>query len=661
MRLKLLYKNFFIIQAADIILLTVALFTANLIRQDLGSDFSSKLWIQIFQVYPWIILIKMVIFHWFDVYKGMWRYTGLVDLSNILKGSTIGSLFCICVILFVHRFEGFSRSVFLIDWFLTIFMITAFRLFLRSFYAFRGGERTWKDVINSICSVFIRTPSNKKKVLIIGAGDCGEKICREIRTSKELSYEVVGFLDDHPVKVGKTIHGIPVLNSIDNLEVAAEKVRADQVIIAIPSANSAQMRRIIDICEHSRINFKIMPNISEIIRGEKAIKFVRDVSYFDLLGREAVNLDEEKICELLNGKRVLVTGGGGSIGFELCRQIALFKPGKLILIDQAETQLFEAEQELKRTFKDLDAAYVLGDIRDSQHLESVFSAYKPEIVFHAAAYKHVPILEKHPWKAVDNNVRGTMSVAECAKKYGVSRFVFVSTDKAVRPANIMGASKRVAEIFIQNQNSAPDMKTRFMIVRFGNVVGSGGSVVPIFKKQIELGGPVTVTHPEMTRYFMTISEACQLILQAGTMGNGGEIFILDMGEPVKIDSMARELIKLSGFKPDADIEIKYIGLRPGEKLYEELITAEEGVCPTPHKKIMVLKGAERNMKIFAQGISNLARYADSQDISGIVATFRSMVPEYQPSGFIVEKMESYANNGNCLFEEEISERRFAEA
>lgn len=639
MRIKLLYKNFFIIQAVDIFILTASLFIANFIRLDFGVGDSSKLWIQICQAYPWIILIKMVVFHWFDVYKGMWRYTGLVDLFNIVKGATFGSLFCISVILFVHRFDGFSRSVFVIDWFLTIFMITSFRLSLRSFFAFRGGSRTWKDIFNSICSIFDRTPSNKKRVLIIGAGDCGEKICREIRTSKELSYEVVGFLDDHPVKVGKTIHGIPVLNSIENLEVAAEKVQADQIIIAIPSATAEQMRKIIRVCEESRIAFKIMPNISEIIRGEKAIKFVRDVSYFDLLGREAVRLDEEKICELIKDKRILVTGGGGSIGFELCRQIALFRPGQLILFDKAETPLFDAEQELLRSFPDVKISLVLGDIRDIGHLDKLFEDYMPDVVFHAAAYKHVPILEKYPWKSVDNNVRGTMNVAECSIKYDVSRFVFVSTDKAVRPANIMGASKRVAEIFIQNQNNNPDVKTKFMIVRFGNVVGSGGSVVPIFKKQIERGGPVTVTHPEMTRYFMTISEACQLILQAGTMGQGGEIFVLDMGTPVKIDSMARELIKLSGFRPDADIKIEYIGLRPGEKLYEELITAEEGICPTPHKKIMVLKGAKRNMKIFAQGIGNLTRYAEFQDVSGIVTTFRSIVPEYQPSGFIVQKIE----------------------
>jgi len=655
MRIKLLYKNFFIIQAVDICILTVALFTANLIRLDLGADLASKFWIQIFQTYPWILLIKMAVFHWFDVYRGMWRYTGLVDLANIVKGSTTGSLFCICLILFVHRFDGFSRSVFLIDWFLTIFMITSFRLSLRSFYAFKGGSRTWKDVFNSICSIFDRTTDSKKRILIIGAGDCGEKICREIRTSKELAYEVVGFLDDHPVKVGKTIHGIPVLNSIDNLDVAAQKVQADQIIIAIPSATSIQMRRIIDICEESKISFKIMPNISEIIRGEKSIKFVRDVSYFDLLGRKTVNLDEQKICELLKGRRILVTGGGGSIGFELCRQIALFRPEKLVLFDQAETQLFEAEQELSRSFPDVQMTYVLGDIRDIHHLESVFVNYLPDVVFHAAAYKHVPILEKHPWKAVDNNVVGTMNVAECAKKNGVSRFVFVSTDKAVRPSNIMGASKRVAEIFIQNQNNSSDVPTKFMIVRFGNVVGSGGSVVPIFKKQIERGGPVTVTHPEMTRYFMTTSEACQLILQAGTMGNGGEIFILDMGAPVRIDSMARELVKLSGFKPDIDIKIEYIGLRPGEKLYEELITAEEGVCPTPHKKIMVLKGAERNIKIFAQGIGNLSRYADIQDISGIVSTFRSIVPEYKPSGFIVQKMKNIEHEGMKIAERMIAE------
>jgi len=432
--------------------------------------------------------------------------------------------------------------------------------------------------------------------LIIGAGDCGEKIFREIRDNARLQYNVVGFLDDNPVKVGMKIHGIPVLSDIRAIETAGQKVNAEEALIAIPSANSKEIRRIVEICDESGLKFKTIPGMGELINGKVSVNAIREVAYRDLLGREIINLEEEKIGALLKDQNILVTGAGGSIGSELCRQICRFEPEKIILFERAESPLHAIELELKHNFKNVKVGSVLADIQDVNQIEKAFESNRPHIVFHAAAYKHVPMLELLPWKAIDNNVFGTKNLIEVSVKSNVERFVFVSTDKAVRPANVMGASKRLSEMLVQGQNGCGQSDTKFMIVRFGNVVGSVGSVVPLFKKQIQKGGPVTVTHPEVTRFFMTIPEACQLILQAGAMGNGGEIFILDMGTPIKISDMARDLIRLSGFEPDVDIKIEYIGLRPGEKLYEELITEGENIVPTRHKKIMVLKGIECDLQ-----------------------------------------------------------------
>jgi FlaA1/EpsC-like NDP-sugar epimerase len=354
------------------------------------------------------------------------------------------------------------------------------------------------------------------------------------------------------------------------------------------------------------------------------------VGYRDLLGREVIKLDEERIGEHIQGQCVLVTGAGGSIGSELCRQICRFRPEGIILYERAETPLFEIEMELVREFPYVKVIAVLGDIRDRTQLSKAFSNYRPHIVFHAAAYKHVPIMELQPWKAIKNNILGTRNIIDISSQYSVKRFVFVSTDKAVRPVNIMGATKRVSEILVQGQNGLGISSTHFVIVRFGNVVGSVGSVVPLFKKQIERGGPVTVTHPEMTRYFMTIPESCQLILQAGAMGEGGEIFILDMGTPVKIDDMARDLIRLSGFEPDVDIKIEYVGLRPGEKLYEELIIEGEGIVPTSHEKIMALKGEPYDQKFLNDKIDELRSLAHQQDAERIGLLLQELVPEYKP-------------------------------
>ena len=467
-------------------------------------------------------------------------------------------------------------------------------------------------------------------MLIIGAGDCGEKIFREIRDNAHLQYKVVGFLDDDPEKIGKKIHGVPVLSSISDIQIAAAKVKADEALIAVPSASAKQMRHIVQLCDGSGIKYKTIPGMGELINGKVTVRSIREVAYRDLLGREVIKLETDRIGAYLKGQCVLVTGAGGSIGSELCRQICRFEPKTIVLIDRAEGPLYEIELELKKNFPETNVVPILEDILQKEPMEKAFDLHRPNTVFHAAAYKHVPMLELQPWKAINNNILGTLNVVEVSRRHQVERFVFISTDKAVRPANVMGSSKRVAEMLVQNQNTCNPSNTRFMIVRFGNVVGSVGSVIPLFKKQIEMGGPVTVTHPEVTRYFMTIPEACQLILQAGAMGKGGEIFLLDMGTSIKIDDMARDLIRLSGLEPDVDIQIEYIGLRPGEKLYEELIIEGEDIVPTDHEKIVVLKGLECNPQILNGNIYKLSELAKHQDRKKIIETLKEIVPEYQP-------------------------------
>jgi FlaA1/EpsC-like NDP-sugar epimerase len=527
---------------------------------------------------------------------------------------------------------GFSRSIFLIDWCLTILFVSGFRLLVRIYFETTGKGKSWVETLKSIITPLKRKNSDTRNLLIIGAGDCGEKIFREIKDNARLQYNVVGFLDDNVFKVGMKIHGIPILSEIDDIGAVAKKVKADEVLIAIPSATSIEMRRIIDVCKESGLNFKTIPGMSELINGKVTLNAIREVAYRDLLGREIIKLDEEKIGAHLKNQNILVTGAGGSIGSELCRQICRFNPKKIILFERAESPLYAIELELKQAVEKIEVVPILADIQDKKHLKKAFDENRPHIVFHAAAYKHVPMLEIQPWRAIDNNVLGTKNLVDISTTYGVTRFVLVSTDKAVRPANVMGASKRLSEMLVQGQNGCGLADTKFMIVRFGNVIGSVGSVVPLFKKQIQKGGPVTVTHPEVTRFFMTIPEACQLILQAGAMGNGGEIFILDMGTSIKIDDMARDLIRLSGFEPDVDIKIEYVGLRPGEKLYEELITEGENIVPTRHEKIMVLKGIECDLENLNGKIDKLLLFAAEQDREKVKFKLMEIVPEYKPVG-----------------------------
>lgn len=585
----------------------------------------------VFRSLVFVVSANALAFYFLDLYRGMWRYTSTKDLSNIIKATTASSIVIFLAIYFSHGFVNFARSALIIDWILVVFFTAGYRVGMRLYFGIIKGDELAR---NPIRNLLFRNGSKKKgakNLIIVGAGDCGEKIYREIRDNAGLKYRVVGFLDNDPQKYGRQIHGIPILGSPDNIEMITKEMKAEEILIAIPSATSDQMRSIVSKCKESGIAYKTVPGIGELIDGRVTVQVIRDVQYRDLIGREVVRLEEDRIGEYLENARVLVTGAGGSIGSELCRQICRFKPEVLVLFERAESPLYDIELELKRKYPYIRIVPVLGDIRDRRQLSRAFETNRPQVVFHAAAYKHVPLIEMHPWKGIRNNIVGTRNLVEIVNEFEVARFVFVSTDKAVRPTNVMGTTKRVAELVVQGQNSCNISKTRFMIVRFGNVVGSIGSVIPLFKKQIAEGGPVTVTHPEMTRYFMTIPEASQLILQAGSMGDGSEIFLLDMGTPVKIIDMARDLIRFSGFEPERDIAIEFIGLRPGEKLYEELITEGEGIVPTNHEKIMVLTGQTCDQDDLNKQIDQLRTLAYEQDGEGIKKLLKEIVPEYTPA------------------------------
>ena len=626
---RYIYRNFVIVLAIDVLLVTFSWYVANLLR--FNFDIPPESFAVMARLVPMMLGVKIITFYLFDLYRGMWRYTSLDDLLNIIRAASVSSLIVFSLVGFTHSFTGFARASFVIDWILTIFFVGGSRISIRLlFWLGLKDDSSSLDMINLIRRM--RGEKGKgKRLLILGAGVFGEKIYREIRDNASLRYNVVGFLDDDRSKVGRLLHGVPVLGTIEELKNIVQKMKVEEGLIAIPSASAVRMREILDQCKKSGIPFKTVPGMGELINGKITVKAIRDVDYKDLLGREVIRLEEERIGAYLENARVLVTGAGGSIGSELCRQICRFRPASLILYERSESPLYEIDLELKADYPDLNIISVLGDIRDRSQLSKAFSATRPQVVFHAAAYKHVPMMEVHPWKAVKNNILGTRNVVEFSNTHHVERFVLVSTDKAVRSVSVMGATKRAAELIVQGQDGCGTSGTKFMTVRFGNVVGSVGSVVPTFKKQIERGGPVTVTHPEMTRYFMTIPESCQLILQAGAMGEGGEIFILEMGTPVKIVDMARDLIRLSGFEPDVDIKVEYVGLRPGEKLYEELITEGEGILPTNHERILVLRGKSCDQFHLNGVIDELAALAYQQDGPGIKSKLQEIVEDYRPS------------------------------
>ena len=607
--------NFYVMFVADMLIFTVALYFAYLFRFDFVIP--GKYIIQFKGMLKYVLVLKGSMFLVFGLYRGMWRYTSLDDFWRLIKVTAAQNLILISFVVFRFTFIGVPRSVFVLDWVLTLVLCSGLRLSIRAFFT-KSASLTM-------------SMADRKNVLIVGGGSAAEKISREL-TSNPAQYNLVGFLDDDQSKKGRTIHGKPVLGPTENLGSVVDLFPLDEIFIAVSEASGAQMRRIVDICKETGVPYRILPAMTEIMDGKVGIKALRDIDYLDLLGRSPVTLDTERIQGYLTGRTVLVTGCGGSIGSELCRQIVRFKPSRIVLVDASEYNLYSIQMELHHELGFTDYATVLGNITDRELMDRTFAEFKPAVVFHAAAYKHVPMLEHNPWQAVRNNIEGSKTIMKAAVAASVERFVVVSTDKAVRPTTVMGASKRVTELLMQSMQGE---STRFMAVRFGNVVGSSGSVVPLFRKQIESGGPVTVTHPDVTRYFMSISEASQLILQAGSMGDkgtGGEIFVLDMGEPVKIADMAHDLIRLSGKEPDVDVEISYTGLREGEKLFEELITEGEGIVRTEHKKILVL-GSDccvdaEDLKNELTALKTASLSHDGETIRNIL---KRLVPEYDPA------------------------------
>jgi len=571
-----------------------------------------------------VLLIKLPVFGVFKQYRGWWRYVSISDLLGILRASLVSTLIIVAVwfiailqIAAIRRalppgMAAVSQGVFMADLFGTILLPAGLRMITRLYY-----------------EEFRTTESRRlTRFLIVGAGNAGEALLREIHRMPVTQYDVIGFIDDNPAKQGMNIHGIPVLGTVTQLPRICKDRNIEEIAIAMPSATRPQLRRVVQVCEGAQVRFRTVPSIMDIASGRLRVSEIRDVDINDLLGREVVQLDLDRIETFARDKTILITGAGGSIGSEMCRQVCHFRPSLLLLVEQAENPLFYVERDLQRQFSGVRTRPLIGDITDQARVQALFEQYRPEVVIHAAAHKHVPLMELNPSEAVKNNVLGTQTVADAADQCRATHFVMISTDKAVNPTSIMGSSKRIAEMYIQDlgQTSA----TQFITVRFGNVLGSEGSVVPIFKRQIAEGGPVTVTDPEMKRYFMTIPEASQLVLQAASMGQGGEIFVLDMGEPVKIVDLAKELITLSGFRPGEDIEIAFTGLRPGEKLFEELRIEGEDMQRTRHPKISIWRNIPMDRARLRGGIAALLAAARQQDSADLVARIKALVPEYNP-------------------------------
>ncbi|MFZ2149208.1 MAG: nucleoside-diphosphate sugar epimerase/dehydratase [Sedimentisphaerales bacterium] len=592
------------------------------------------------EIYPPLLLfflvVKLPVFGLFKQYRGWWHYVGISDLREIFRASLISTLIIVALWFTMSRIDAVranlppdlkmpAEGVCIADMFATVLMLGGLRIVIRLYYEeFRTAEA-----------------GRLKRFLIVGAGNAGEALLREIHRMPIAQYEVVGFIDDDPVKKGINIHGIPVLGTVEQLSEICEKRNIEEIAIAMPSANHQQLRRVIQVCEGTKIRFRTVPSITDIASGKFRVSQIRDVDINDLLGRETVQLDLDLIEAFAKDKTILVTGAGGSIGSEMCKQLCNFTPKLLLLIEQAENPLFYIERELHKQFPEVPIKAIICNITDKIRVDEIFENHKPQVVIHAAAHKHVPLMELNAGEAIKNNIVGTQVVADAADNFGTANFVLISTDKAVNPTSIMGSSKRIAEMYIQDLNRTST--THFVTVRFGNVLGSDGSVVPIFKKQIAEGGPVTVTHPEMKRYFMTIPEASQLVLQAATMGEGGEIFVLDMSEPVKIVDLARELITLSGFRPGEDIEMVFTGPRVGEKLFEELSIEGEDMQRTRHPKIRIWKNIPMDRDTLRTGINELVNIAKAQNHSQIIQKIKELVPEY-----IGGNKESASSELKCL-------------
>lgn len=590
----------------DALLINLALFGSFYLR------FEEGLPENYIQTYVEAAVISTVVllfaFHFFGLYRNMWRYASVGEMLSILYAVTVGAAFTITLIYFIAPIR-LPHSVSVLFWLLVTFSIGGFRF----------SQRLRQE--NPIFTIWNKSP---RKVLIIGAGDAGVLALRELKNRDFQDGMPVGFIDDSESKIFLNVQGFPVLGSRQDIPEVVEKYGIEEIIIAIPSASGDSIREIVEICKETKAsNLKILPGVHDILSGKITVSSIREVQVEDLLGRDPVWVDLEEVAHYLKDQVILVTGAGGSIGSELCRQIVRFSPAQLILTGHGENSIFDIQQELKEH----PIVTEIFDIKDQVKVKFVFEKYKPSVVFHAAAHKHVPLMESNPEEALKNNIMGTSNLVQASDLTGVNTFVLVSTDKAVNPTSIMGASKRIAEMIIQDYNYKSE--TKFVAVRFGNVLGSRGSVIPTFKNQITAGGPVTVTDTRMTRYFMTIPEASQLVIQAGSMAIGGEIFILDMGKPVKIIDLARDLIRLSGLEPDKDIKIEITGTRPGEKLFEELLTSEEGTSATKHKRIFVARPNNTNFEAIEQLVQIIRQRGSYLEKDEIVVGLRQLLPDFR--------------------------------
>lgn len=601
----------FFLASLDIISAIIAALVSISLRFD-GNVIPQNYLAMLISQLPVFVGITIASFFLFKLYSRVWRYAGSSELLAIIGANLTGS---VCWFIFSFAFEVvLPRSIYILTALILTFFVGGTRLALRV-YSYLTSKPKYIQKLHKL-----------NKVLVIGAGDAAAMLAREIERYHSGKRKIVGFIDDDKDKHGKTMLGIKVLGSRCEIEKIAADTAANEIIIAMPSVKGKDIKEIIDICKKTNCKLTILPGVYEIIEGTVSVNQLRPVEVEDLLGRDPVKLDTTDISSYLTEKVVLITGAGGSIGSEICRQIAKMKPQKMLLLGKGENSIYEIAQELSIEYPQIKKVPIIADVRDRERMQGVMEYFRPQVVFHAAAHKHVPLMEYQPMEAVRNNVLGTKVVAEEAAAHDVETFVMISTDKAVNPTSVMGCTKRIAEMFVQTMNIVS--KTRFVAVRFGNVLGSRGSVIPLFKKQIAKGGPITVTDPEMKRYFMTIPEASQLVLQAGAMAKGGEVFVLDMGEPVKIYDLARDLVTLSGMIPEVDIEIEFTGLRPGEKLFEELLSAEDGTEVTSHKKIFTAKIRHIDKVKLDQQISILLEQADGDKVVDIL---KQIVPTYNPN------------------------------